>query len=37
MQNLDLLVKELCKLPDETEWVKFKHSNNESHMIGADV
>ena len=37
MENLDLLVKELCKLPDETEWVEFKHNNDEPHMIGEDI
>jgi hypothetical protein len=37
MENLDLLVKELCKLPDETGWVKFKRNNNEPHMIGEDI
>ena len=24
MENLDKLVTELCKLPDETQWVEFK-------------
>jgi len=37
MQNLDLLVKELCKLPDETGWVEFKYNNDEPHMIGEDI
>ena len=37
MENLDLLVKELCKLPDETGWVEFKHNNDEPHMIGKDI
>ena len=37
MENLDLLVKELCKLPDETGWVEFKHNNDEPHMIGEDI
>ena len=37
MANLDLLIKELCKLPDETEWVEFKHNNDEPHMIGEDI
>ena len=25
--NIDILVKELSKLPKEVEWVKFKHNN----------
>ena len=37
MENLDLLVKELCKLTDETGWVEFKHNNDEAHMIGEDI
>ena len=32
-----MLVKELCKLPDETGWVEFKHNNDEPHMIGEDI
>lgn len=36
-QNLDLLVKELCKLPKEIGWVEFKHNNCEPTMIGADI
>ena len=23
--NIDILVKELCKLPEEVGWVEFKH------------
>jgi len=37
MENLDLLIKELCKLPDETEWVEFKHNNDNAQMIGEDI
>lgn len=37
MKNLDLLVKELCKLLDETGWVEFKHNNDELHMVGEDI
>ena len=37
MENLDLLVKELCKLPDETGWVEFKYNNDEPHMISEDT
>ena len=25
--NIDILVKELCKLPKETGWVEFKHND----------
>ncbi|MGB3943556.1 MAG: ATP-binding protein [Methanothrix sp.] len=28
------LVRELCKLPTETEWVEFKHNNDNSKEIG---
>jgi ATP-dependent DNA helicase RecG len=28
------LVHQLCKLPDETEWVEFKHNNSEPQEIG---
>ena len=27
MENLDKLIKELCKLPNETQWLEFKHNN----------
>jgi len=37
MENLDLLIKKLCKLSTETEWVEFKHNNNEPNVIGADI
>jgi len=37
MQNLDLHVKELCKLPDETRWVEFKHNNDEPHRFGENI
>lgn len=37
MENLDKLVKELCKLPDETGWVEFKHNNCDPKMIGEDI
>ena len=37
MEKLDLLVKELCKLPDETGRVEFKHNNDEPHMNGEDI
>ena len=28
------LLRELCKLPKETEWVEFKHNNHNPQMIG---
>lgn len=28
------LVRELCRLPAETEWVEFKHNNADPEMIG---
>lgn len=37
MENLDILVKELCKYPDETQWLEFKRNNCEPHMIGEDI
>ena len=35
--NIDILVKELCKLPKEVGWVEFKHNNCEPNMIGEDI
>ena len=37
MENLDKLVLELCKLPNETPWVEFKHNNYDPEMIGKDI
>lgn len=37
MENLDLLIKELIKLPNETEWLEFKHDNYTPEMIGKDI
>lgn len=37
MDNLDLLVKELCKHPQETQWIEFKHNNCDPRMIGEDI
>lgn len=31
------LVKNLCKLPNETEWLEFKVNNFEKDMIGEDI
>lgn len=35
--NIDILVKELCKLPKEVGWVEFKRNNCEPAMIGEDI
>jgi len=37
MENLDLLVRELCSYPKETEWIEFKHNNYDPYMIGRDI
>lgn len=37
MENLNLLVEELCKLPNEKQWIEFKHDNYDPHMIGKDI
>lgn len=37
MENLDKLVVELCNLPNETQWVEFKHNNYLPEMIGQDI
>lgn len=37
MDNLDKLVQELIKLPNETEWIEFKHNNYDPYMIGKDI
>ena len=37
MENLDKLVNELRKLPNETQWLEFKHNNNEPDMIGQNI
>ena len=37
MENLDRLIIELCKQPEETTWLEFKHNNYDPHMIGNDI
>ncbi len=37
MENLDRLVNEFRKLPDETPWLEFKHNNYNPEMIGQDI
>lgn len=34
VEYLNSLVLELIKLPDETEWLEFKHNNDDPQMIG---
>lgn len=37
MENLETLIYELCKLPNEVQWVEFKHNNYTPEMIGKDI
>lgn len=37
MENLARLVDELRKLPNELQWVEFKHNNYNPKMIGEDI
>lgn len=37
MENLDKLVKELCRQPVETGWLEFKRGNWSPEMIGQDI
>lgn len=37
MQNLEKLIDELRKLPNETPWVEFKHNNYDHYMIGKSI
>ena len=37
MENLDLLVKELINVKEETPWIEFKHDNYKPEMIAADI
>lgn len=34
LEYLQSLLKELCSLPQETEWVEFKHNNDDAPLIG---
>ena len=36
-EYLQDLVRELCKLPSESEWVEFKINNADPEMIGKDI
>ena len=33
-EQLNSLLRELCRLTKETEWVEFKHDNDDAPMIG---
>lgn len=37
MENLELLIRELCQLPKEIPWVEFKCNNYDPRMIGEDI
>ena len=37
MENLDLLVNELRAFTEESEWLEFKHNNDDPEMIGKDI
>lgn len=34
LEQLQFLLRELCRLPNETEWVEFKYNNDDAPMIG---
>ena len=34
LEQLLSLLRELCRLPHETEWVEFKHNNATPQMMG---
>ena len=36
-EQLESLLRELCLLANETEWVEFKHNNYDAPMIGEYV
>lgn len=37
MENLELLVKRLCSMVSEQEWLEFKTNNDDPIMIGRDI
>lgn len=37
MENIDKLLRELMDMPQETQWVEFKHDNYDPKMIGQDI
>lgn len=37
MENLEILIDELVKYPNETPWLEFKHNNYDPETIGEDI
>lgn len=37
MENLEALVRRLCKYDSETEWFEFKHNNYDPETMGQDI
>ena len=37
MENLEILIDELVKYPNETAWLEFKHNNYDPETIGEDI
>ena len=37
MENLEILIDELVKYPNETPWLEFKHNNYNPEIIGEDI
>ena len=37
MENLNVLVEQLRSLPNETEWLEFKHDNYDPDTIGQNI
>lgn len=37
MENIELLVRELCKYPEELPWLEFKRDNYDPDTIGEDI
>lgn len=37
MENIELLVRELCKYTEEQPWLEFKHNNYTPETIGEDI
>ena len=37
MENIELLVRELCNYTEELPWLEFKHDNYTPETIGEDI
>jgi hypothetical protein len=37
MENLEKLIKEMCLLPSETEWVEFKSNDYRADTLGQGI